>query len=475
MNPSQQSLSSCKSRSAALVALAVGLLALLALPAGASALPEPTLFETTGGTGESSKTAPASELYKVNPATGATTSVGNTGYAITGLAQDPTTGTLYAVSNNNSVTAPLTLLTLNPANGAATPIGSLTGNRIADISFNSQGQLFGWDETGDDLASIDKGTGAVTVIPSALGTYGSGNSFDREDNLWLFSEGEGEQGINNEGSYFTVNTSTGEGTFRGRLTPIDEHRSSISAAAFDCARTTVYATVNNYGEPPANLVTINLSNGLLTNKGLTVTAADGLEWYCPLAFEFTGAQATVAAGSKKALTLGLVRGPRIKGSATVNFATKDGTAKGNRDFVPTSGTASFANNAAEASFAVTVTPDPTAGKNRTFEVVLSSPSAGGTVGSPFVVTVKAGKPRVKVSGPKEAASGAVTFRLHSNQTPAKFRCKLDHGKFKACGKNGKKGKKLTLKNLASGKHTLKVQAVNGAGLKSKPVKKKFTV
>jgi hypothetical protein len=59
--------------------------------------------------------------------------------------------------------------------------------------------------------------------------------------------------------------------------------------------------------------------------------------------------------------------------------------------------------------------------------------------------------------------------------PARFRCKLDRGKFRGCGKNSKKGKKFKTPALKPGQHKLVVQVVNGAGLKSKPAKKTFTV
>lgn len=446
----------------------------------ALALPAPTLFLTSGGNGtfggtESSPT----NLYKVDPSNGAATPVGSVGYAVTGMAQDPTTGILYAVSNTSSPIAPLTLLTLDPATGAATAVGPLgpEENRIADITFNSLGQLYGWDESGDNLASIDKATGTVTVIPSELGTYGSGSSFDINDTYWFLGDGEGEAKVpNEEGHYYTVDTATGVGTLRGQLTPIDSNRSSMSAAAFDCARTTLYATVNNFGKPPANLVTVDLATGALSNKGLVPTGADGLEWYCPLAFEFTSTEATVSKAGKQTLSVPLVRGPRIKGAASVAFSTKNGSAHAGRDFVASTGTLSFANNASEGALSLKVTPNPKAGKNRKFTVLLSSPSAGGTVGAPLTVTIKAGKPKpAKIKGPGTSKAERVTFKLRSNQLPARFRCKLDRGKFKGCGKNSKKGKKFKTPPLQPGQHKLVVQVVNGAGKKSKPAKKVFTV
>jgi len=463
---------SIRAASASLVALAL----LLAAAAPASALPAPTLFMTTGGTGDSSKTALPSELWRVDPNSGQAATVGNIGFAITGLAQDPTTGILYGVSNNKSPIAPRTLLRIDPTNGAATQVGPL-GLIIADITFNSSGQLFGWSEESDNLASIDKQTGAATeIVADELSTYGSASAFDKDDTYWLLGDGEGEVTTpNNEGEYHTIDTATGKATARGRFSPIDTNRSAISAGAFDCSRTTLYATVNNYGEPPANLVTVNTTTATLTNKGQTITGADGLEWYCPLAFEFTSGPIKVAA-KNQTLTLGVVRGPRIKGAATVNVATVNGSAKAGQDFVGVAGTLAFANNATDATLSLPIKANPKAGKNRTLEVALSGPSGGGSVGTPLQVTILAAKPKpAKVKGPKKTSAERVVFKLRSAQLPARFRCKLDKGKFKGCGKNSKKGKKFTTPKLEPGKHKLVVQVVNGAGKKSKPVKKAFTV
>ncbi|HEX5608997.1 MAG TPA: Calx-beta domain-containing protein [Solirubrobacterales bacterium] len=464
-----------------LLIAAFAALLLLAVPSLAAALPAPTLFTATGGTGEgpgSPKVAPPSELWRVDPATGAVASVGNTGVALSGMAQDPTTGLLYGATNAKSPAFPLTLVTINPANGAVAPIGSFGKEpRIADISFDSLGRLFGWwDEPEDNLVSIDKATGTVTLIGDAgISTYGSGSAFDLNDTFWLLGEGEGvAPPPNTEGTYYTVDTNTGVPTPRGRLTPIDENQSSISAAAFDCARTTLYATVNNYGEPPANLVTVNLATGGLANKGTIPTGADALEWYCPQAFEFPNTAITTPPG--KTITIPVLRGPRIKGAASVSFATQAGSAKAGTDFVATSGVLGFANNASQGTFSVSVKSNPKAGKALSFQVALSGPSGGGAVGTPVTVKINTLKPgKAKIKGPKSTHSQRPVFKLTSKQIPAKFRCKLDKGKFKNCGKAGKKPKKFKVPALEAGKHTLAVQIVNGQNKKSKVAKKKFTV
>ncbi len=69
------------------------------MASAASAAPPPGLCGSTGGGGGGVSPAP-SGLYRVDSDTGATTSVGPIGYAVTGLALDPATGILYAVTAN---------------------------------------------------------------------------------------------------------------------------------------------------------------------------------------------------------------------------------------------------------------------------------------------------------------------------------------------------------------------------------------
>jgi hypothetical protein len=431
----------------------------LAAPAGASALPTPTLLATTGGSGDSTKTAVASDLYSLNPSTGAATSLGNTGYSIGALAQDPTTGVLYAASNHKSPGSPDTLLTLNPATGAATPIGQFGEFRVTDLAFDVTGQLYAWVETEDLFARIDKATGVVTTIGEGTGSAGSGLTFDASETLWFFGGGE-------EGPYYSVDPATGEVTERGELTPVDEEDASISAATTDCAQTTIYGSLNNFGEPPANLLTIDTATGQLVNKGSTVTSIDGLEWYCPLAFEFA-VPAQKLGATATSVTLAVNRGPRIRGAASVGYvASGAGSANG---------TLAFPNTVTQQSLTLPITKDPTAGEARVLTVQLSNPSGGGTVGPAATVEIATTKPTLTVKGPKSTENSRPTFKIKSNQRPASFKCKLDKGKFKKCGKSGKKPKKFKTKALDPGKHKLVVQAVNGEGKKSKQVKKKFTI
>ena len=130
-----------------------------------------------------------STLYALDTATGKLTAVGPSaaasGHTWTGMAGDPTTGVMYAVSSSGSVN---TLYTLDLATGAPATVGSASGGAIIDIAANSAGDLYGVDIVGDELVAIDKQTGQVTSIGS-LGfdaSYAQGMDFDEEaDTLYL--------------------------------------------------------------------------------------------------------------------------------------------------------------------------------------------------------------------------------------------------------------------------------------------------
>ena len=50
------------------------------------------------------------------------------------------------------------MLTINPATGAATVVGSLGTNEIEDIAFDSRGALYGWNTADDVLVTINSPT-----------------------------------------------------------------------------------------------------------------------------------------------------------------------------------------------------------------------------------------------------------------------------------------------------------------------------
>ncbi|RMF65683.1 MAG: DUF4394 domain-containing protein, partial [Calditrichaeota bacterium] len=110
-------------------------------------------------------------LYRIDPATGATTVVGNTGENITGLAFNPVNGSLWGSSGGVNSVVKDGIYKIDKTNGNATLIGKTgLGGATPDIFFDENGNLFGVKGGGggatSTLISIDKSTGAGTVIGS---------------------------------------------------------------------------------------------------------------------------------------------------------------------------------------------------------------------------------------------------------------------------------------------------------------------
>jgi hypothetical protein len=176
------------------------------------------------GTTRGSPSAPItlSTLVEIDPATGETVrTIGPVGYAVNGLEYDATTGTLYGSTtvwdpNHNG------LIEIDPSTGAGTPIGvngwGLTGGltAVTNITVNSKGQMFGWwDPDEDDLVSIDKATGVATRVGDfGFWTATYGLDFDNADVLYLVNVG---------GNVYTVDPTTGAGTYTGSIETIAHH------------------------------------------------------------------------------------------------------------------------------------------------------------------------------------------------------------------------------------------------------------
>lgn len=180
------------------------LLAGLAI-AWASAPANSAILYGTTGVGSAIST-----LVKIDPVTGAVTTIGSVGFSVNGLTWDASTNTLYGSARND-----VGLLKIDTATGAGSLVAgsfdspaSGCSSRNVLLAASSGGSLFGWcDPSSDDLMSIDKVTGKATVVgESGVGTGLHGLAFDNSDTLYMH---------NFDGSYYTMNTATGLATFQG--------------------------------------------------------------------------------------------------------------------------------------------------------------------------------------------------------------------------------------------------------------------
>jgi hypothetical protein len=133
-------------------------------------------------------------LVKIDTVTGVITNhaIVTGATSITGLTYDPITNYMYAL-DYASVSK---LGIINLTNGVFTPIGSSVPGIIIDIACSNTGQIYGINITDDNLYSINKNTGAGTIIGS-LGVnanYSQGMSWDRsvDSCYWASYTGSGQ-------------------------------------------------------------------------------------------------------------------------------------------------------------------------------------------------------------------------------------------------------------------------------------------
>ncbi|MFN2189262.1 MAG: hypothetical protein ACK2T3_10885, partial [Candidatus Promineifilaceae bacterium] len=108
------------------------------------------------------------------------------GELYTGLAVDPTDGSVYASSRSGSSSS---LMSIDVSTGEAVLIGPITeALNIIAIAVDGSGTLYGYDIFFDNLLTIDKSTGAGTVIGD-IGfdaNFGQGLGWDPEtDTLYM--------------------------------------------------------------------------------------------------------------------------------------------------------------------------------------------------------------------------------------------------------------------------------------------------
>jgi hypothetical protein len=240
------------------------------------------------GSAYSGQSGPAT-LYTINPTNGAATPIGAIGAERVGSLDFCPNGVLYGVG---SVAGTADLLTINTATGAGTVVGSLgLGNdAFQDIACRpSDGKLYGYD--GGNIYTINTATGAATLVGSVGDSFPDGNALAFSSANVLYKA--------DQNSLWTINQSTGAGTVLVALTyPIS--RSRANGMKFDPASGTLYASVVS-GDSEVGLVnyfaTINIATGVVTEIGPTVAGLDAIAIPAP------AARAAIPALSPAALAL----------------------------------------------------------------------------------------------------------------------------------------------------------------------------
>jgi Ca2+-binding RTX toxin-like protein len=208
----------------------------------------------------------AATLYTINPADGTkTATMGLIGFKTIGLAVDPITGQLYG-STGADDDVPGALIKIDKQTGEGTLIGDgqiVSGcdfDGMNDISFTTDGQLWGWSNCNDTLVKINKVTGDGEEI--GTGISGTGNGFAAnpdDDTLWLTPDLD-------DGQYYTVDKATGDVTSEGTLD--GDNDGNINALAWSCDGETLYGNANiESGTGPREFITIDTATDHITVLG----------------------------------------------------------------------------------------------------------------------------------------------------------------------------------------------------------------
>lgn len=201
--------------------------AALAAFLGATAIAQTVLYGTINSAGTST-------LVRLDPATGALLqTIGPVGFAINGLAVDPTTGVLYGATSSSGESGPSSsIVTISKTTGAGALVGSTNQNQVATIAFAPNGTLYGWSDNvttpgdSDDLVVINKATGVATWVGDAnLSTYSQSFAINASGTAYL---------LNGDGNTYTVNLSTGVPTLVGAITrpsgAVANHHGAVNPA-----------------------------------------------------------------------------------------------------------------------------------------------------------------------------------------------------------------------------------------------------
>jgi len=181
--------------------------------------------------------------------------------------------TLYGLDHHADRT-----VTLDPATGALTAVGSITpvASNPSALATAPDGTLYAADTGTDLLYVVDPGTGAFSVV----GSFAYGNSVLNSTISAMTFIGSvlyGFDGITD--TLVTIDTSTGQATQAGAPQPVSSQYSGnrISGMAWD--GTTLYGTDPTSGTVNGTWVSIDVATGTISKLGtLSVTGPEALAY-----------------------------------------------------------------------------------------------------------------------------------------------------------------------------------------------------
>jgi Ca2+-binding RTX toxin-like protein len=331
-------------------------------------------------------------LTQIHPITGLAS-----GDSFRGMDVSPRDGGIYAITNNAGVGK---LYTIDPDTGATTLVAPLAADPTDNtapyttlpsgsfgVDFIPQSNLLRLVGAPGFNARVDPTNGRVITDTSISppGTQIVAVAFHNNDNdlatntteyAYDFSANKlGTVNTPNNGNFVPIGVS-GVASALPDLVTMDETPSG-----------TLYATHFVTADGTQNLYTVDPTTGLHAKIGPfpASTVIAGMAAAVVNLFGVDSTTLTVGEGSGAAHVTVTRRHP--VGTASVNYATADGTAVAGTDYTSTSGTLSFAPGEVSKTLSVPLIDDSTDEPNKSFDVNLSSPGAGALLAFDHKTTV----------------------------------------------------------------------------------------
>ena len=194
--------------------------------------------------------------------------VGGAPIAVTGLADQPNSGTIYGITTDDSPNHPRSLVTIDPRNASATVVGPL-GFSGSDIAFDKGGKLFIWLRETSQVGTVSLETGqAHPVGPTKAAGEPGGIAIDASGRVFVVTSGA-------TGSLDQIDSVSGRArrgpALQGALYPAGINAISISADG------RIFALNSNRGVPAKSaLVRIDADTGAVTKVSDLPDDADAL-------------------------------------------------------------------------------------------------------------------------------------------------------------------------------------------------------
>jgi hypothetical protein len=353
-------------------------------------IPSPTMFGvTTSNTLVSFNASSPNTLTSSKPITGLAM-----GEGVLGIDFRPVTGQLYGYTNNNRV------VIIDTATGAATAIPPLSAGLVGNVygvDFNPVVDRLRIVNDTNQNARVDVDSGTVLVDGPLVYNAGDPNSA-QDPNIVAAAYSNNFTGATSTTLYdidsaldiLAIQNPPNAGTLN-TVGPLGFDISNLTG--FDIAATTnaAYAALQPAAGGSSNLYAINLATGQaifigtigggVPLRGLAIAPAGTIQ--------FASAGTTVTEGTDFSVTIPVTRTGDTSGTASVNYTTQNGTASAGSDYLSTSGTLVFNPGEVTKNIVVSLLNDAPAEPTETFNVLLSSPTGGFSIGSPstFVVTI----------------------------------------------------------------------------------------